>query len=185
MVSIDEIGIGVLSSSKSRRMNINKANLKIGNETFLNHICKKFESFSEITIATNDRSITANAVYDEHEGVGPMEGIYQILKSTNKKYCFICSVDMPFINQDLVYYLVEKIDNEHECYIFKDEERVHPTCGIYSKNIVPVLKDLIDNKKYCLLEIYERCKTKYIDYNLDKKMLININTNEDYEKLCN
>ena len=123
MISNNEISIGILASNKSRRMDFNKANLKIGDKTFLEHIQNVFSKYPEITIATNDRNITTDAVYDEHDGVGPMEGIYQILKNTNKKFAFICSVDMPFIKTEIVDYLCSKIDNEHDCFIYKDDKR--------------------------------------------------------------
>lgn len=189
--SNQDIGIGILASEKSRRMNVNKALLKIGDQSFIERLCQEFGMFGQIYISAQNKDTYKNLNYDiledEHIGVGPMEGIYQILFATKHKYNFICSVDMPFLKKDVLETLQYQINGAYDCYVFKDEFRAHPTCAVYSKNLISLIKNLIDDQKYCLLEIFDNSKTKYIDYNtcgLDKKFILNINTNDDYEKLC-
>ena len=191
-ISNENIGIGILASEKSRRMNTNKAFLQIEGSSFIEHACKEFDSFGQIFISANSKDsykdLGFTVVEDEHHGVGPMEGIYQILKKSKYEYNFICSVDMPFLKHELLENLISKIDQDNDCYVYEDKKRVHPTCAIYSKSLVPLIEKLINEEKYCLLEIFDQSNTKYIQFpngQLDKKMLININTQQDYDRLCN
>lgn len=190
-INNQDIGIGILASEKSRRMNVNKALLKIGDQSFIERLCQEFANFGQIYISAQNKEtykdLNYEVIEDAHSGVGPMEGIYQILKATKHEYNFICSVDMPFLKKEVLENLQEQIEGNYDCYVFKDEFRAHPTCAVYSKNLDLLIENLIKNEKYCLLEIFDNSKTKYIDYNtcgLDKKFILNINTNEDYEKLC-
>lgn len=190
-ISKQNIGIGILASEKSRRMNTNKAFLKIEGVSFIEKICKELEDFGKIYISAGNKDPYKDLGYavveDEHNGVGPMEGIYQILKESKYEYNFICSVDMPHLKSELPEYLISQIDEDNDCYVFEDDKRAHPTCAIYSKNLVLLIEKLINEKKYCLLEIFDNSKTKYIPYPeeiLDKKTLVNINTKQDYDNLC-
>lgn len=187
----DNLGIGILASAKSRRLDQNKAFLKFGQHTFLDRAINNFDKFKNIYISTNSdgklmKNYT-NVLYDKHQDVGPMEGIYQILSHSVCEYNFIFGVDMPFINKQAPNALFDFIDNKHDCYVFSDGEKLHPTCTIYSKSTEQLLKDLIDKKKYCLLAIFDNSNTKIIDFNnlkIDKKLLTNINTIDDYNKYC-
>lgn len=189
-IYIANLGVGILASEKSRRMQANKALLKFGNKTFLEHLCDELRTVGDIIIAAGQvgsyKDMPYKIVYDAHHGVGPMEGIYQILKHSKHKYNFVCSVDMPYFKKELAFYLSKFVDGKHASYIFRDEKRVHPTCAIYSTELTPLLEQLIDDKQYCLLEIYKNSKTKYVDFpydKFDKEIITNINTLEDYNKL--
>lgn len=187
----ESLAVAILTSEKSRRMNTNKAFLKIGNQTFLSNLCNQLKNFKNIYISAQNKDFYSDyghkVIFDEHFNVGPMEGIYQIIKNSSCYYNFVCSVDMPFLKEELVVYLASQISKEYDCFVFTDEYRVHPTCAIYTKTLLPLIEGLISEKKYCLLEIFDKSKTKYIDFpndKLNKKMITNINTKKDYNKFC-
>lgn len=187
----DKVSVGILANEKSRRMKGNKALLKLGNETFIEHLLNEFSQFSDIIISASIQgsytNLSKNVVYDNVLGAGPMEGILQILKASKNKYSFVCSVDMPFLDKSLLDYLWTFVDGNYDCYVFKDDKRCHPTLAIYSKDLIEVISNLITEKKYCLLEIYERSRAKFIEFpkeNFDQKIISNINTMEDYNNLC-
>lgn len=187
----NEVSVGILAAEKSRRMNVNKALLKLGDKTFIEHLFNEFSQFDDVIISArvpgSYLNISKNVVYDSVLGVGPMEGILQILKSSKNKYSFVCSVDMPFLGKSLLEYLWTFVDGNFDCYVFKDDKRCHPTLAIYSKDLIDEISNLIKEKKFCLLEIYERSRVKYVEFpteNFDKKIISNINTMEDYNNLC-
>lgn len=125
-------------------------------------------------------------VTDEHKEIGPIEGIYQSIKNTDCDYVFVCAVDMPFVTKELVQYMEEFISSDYDCYCIKDDNRVHPLCAIYSKEILPIVEALIEEGNYKLLELLNRSRTKYISLEFscfDKRVVKNINTKEEYAKL--
>lgn len=86
-----------------------------------------------------------------------MEGIRQVLIHTSCDYVFVCAGDMPFITGDLVRYMAEFISSDYDCYCMVDEDHIHPLCAIYSKKILPVIEELIEQGQYRLMQILRRC----------------------------
>lgn len=185
-----KLTVGILANEHSRRTSQNKALFKIGNQTFIEKLCDEFCVFDELLISATSKSSYANLPYtvvqDEHNEIGPIEGIRQILQNAKNEYVFICAADMPFLSKEIAMYLSAYISSDFDCYLFKDEDCVHTMCGIYSKRMLDVIDELVKQKKYCLLEIYDRIRTKYINYDntkFNRKLLRNVNTKADYQKL--
>ena len=181
------LSIGILAAGKSTRMGRNKAFLNIYNETFLQRLSSEFKEFEDLLISVDKKSKYGDyldkLIEDEHINIGPMEGIYQVLAHAKNEFVFICGVDMPFLKKELVLYMVEYISSDFDCYIITDDSGIHPLCGIYSKKILSVIKELIDNKEYRLKGIFKRVRTKYVSLENSRftsKLIQNINTEIEY-----
>ena len=186
----EKIEIGILAGGKSTRMGKNKALLEWNNRSFLQTLRDELQEFSRVSISAAQKGIYEDygldVVYDEHQDIGPMEGIYQILKHAQKEYVFICAVDMPFITKDLVAYMTEYISSDYDCYCMMDEEHMHPLCAIYSKRMLPLIEELIQSRQYRLMKLLNQVRTKYIRLEtscFEKKVVRNINTKEEYRSL--
>ena len=185
-----KLSVAILAGGKSSRMGTNKALLTINNNTFLDTIAGEMHSFEEVLICVDEKAKYDEKKYrlveDVHKGIGPIEGIYEALMHAENEYVFVCATDMPFIKKELVNYISEFISSDYDCYVLREGNKVHPLCAIYSKRILPVLKALIENEKYKLINIFERTRTKYIDIELscfDRKLIKNINTKEEYREI--
>jgi molybdopterin-guanine dinucleotide biosynthesis protein len=185
-----KISTGILAGGKSSRMGTNKALLQYNNRRFIDRIINELGGFSETLISVAKKGeyeeLGLPVCCDEHCDIGPIEGIYQILKHASEEYVFICAVDMPFINGNLVRYMAEFISSDYDCYVIMDDDRVHPLCAIYSKKILPVVEEQIAKGQYRLVNILSRVRTKYIELKytcFDKKVVRNINTKEEYKSL--
>lgn len=184
------LGAGILAGGKSTRMGRNKALLELNDRRFIDRIAGELSCFCKPIISAADRGIYEElglpVVYDERRDIGPMEGIYQILKNTSREYVFICGADMPFLKKELVFYMAEFISSDYDCICLADGEHLHPLCAIYSKKVLPVIEELIAGGQYRLLEILRRVRTKYISLEytcFDKKVVRNINTRQEYKRL--
>ena len=185
------LSTGILAGGKSTRMGQNKALMTINEKRFIDRIADELGSFSEVLISAaqkgdyEDTGLTV--VYDEHKEIGPMEGIYQILRAAKEDYVFICAADMPFVTKELVSYMVEFISSDYDCYVMMDEQHIHPLCAIYSKKILDVIeKQIAQGSSYRLMNILNQVRTKYIKLEFtcfDKKVVKNINTRQEYQKL--
>lgn len=130
------------------------------------------------------KELSCKKVEDSIKDIGPIEGIRQILKESKNKYNFICAADMPFLKKDIVEYISTFISSDFDCYIICDGERKHPLCAVYSKDILPIIDEMIEDKNYKLLQLVSRVRTKYINLkytNFDKKVIQNINTYSEYK----
>ena len=185
------LGTAVLAGGKSSRMGQNKVLMEYQNRRFLDRICEELRGFDEkpcisAAIPGEYEDLGLPVVCDEHREIGPMEGIRQVLIHTSCDYVFVCAGDMPFITGDLVRYMAEFISSDYDCYCMVDEDHIHPLCAIYSKKILPVIEELIEQGQYRLMQILRRVRTKYIRLEsscFDKKQLRNINTGEEFESL--
>lgn len=184
------ISTGILAGGKSSRMGTNKALLQLNNRRFIDRIADELSGFSETLISAAKKGeyedMGLPVVYDEHRDIGPIEGIYQIVKHASEEYVFICGADMPFLKWELVAYMAEFISSDYDCFVLTDEKHVHPLCAIYSKAVLPVIEELIRGEKYRLMNILKQVRTKYIrlEYTcFDRKLVRNINTKDEYRKM--
>lgn len=185
-----KLSTGILAGGKSSRMGQNKALLQFNNRRFIDRIAEELSGFSETLISAAAKGdyedLGLPVVYDEHPDIGPIEGIYQILRHASEEYVFICAADMPFIKKELVYYMAEFLSSDYDCFCLMDEEHVHPLCAIYSRKTLDVIEELIAKGEYRLIGILNSVRTKYIrlEYTcFDKRVVKNINTKAEYRKL--
>lgn len=184
------LGAGVLAGGKSTRMGQNKALLQLNDRRFIDCITNELSTFEEVLISAAVKGtyeeLGFKVVYDEHADIGPIEGIYQILKEAKEEYVFICAADMPFIKKELVSYMAEFISSDYDCFCLMDEDHIHPLCAIYSKRMLGIIEELIAKGQYRLMNILNGVRTKYIKLEMtcfDKKIVKNINTRDEYKRL--
>lgn len=184
------LSVGVLAGGKSTRMGQDKALLQIESRRFIERICEELGGFSQVLISAAEKGkyedLGREVVYDEHLGIGPLEGIYQVLSTAKEEYVFICAADMPFLKKELVAYMAEFISSDYDCYCLTDEEHIHPLCAIYSKAMLPVIREAIEKGNYRLLGVLRAVRTKFIKLEtscFDKKLVRNINTRQDYVRM--
>ena len=182
--------VGILAGGKSTRMGQNKALMEFQNETMITRISRQFSDCHEVLVSASQRGIYEaeglRVVYDEAAGIGPIEGIRQLVSHAGEEYIFICAADMPFVDRKIAEYLAEFISSDYDCYVVTDEEHVHPLCAIYSKRVLPVIEELIREKRYKLIEILNRVRTKYVSLkytNFDRRIVKNVNTKDEYLEL--
>lgn len=182
-----ELSVGILAGGNSTRMGKNKALMEWNRERLIDRLAGRLGVYSEVIISAADKGVYEDmglpVVYDIHSNIGPIEGIYQVLSRAKNEYVFVCAVDMPNISAQLVTYLADFICSDYDCYVVADEEHIHPLCAIYTKKILPVVKELVEQGDYRLRNILSRVRTKYIslEYSrFDRSTVKNINTYADY-----
>ena len=176
---------------QSTRMGRDKALLMLNGQTFVGRLAGELSFCDEVFISTTleyDYSeFGLKVVTDENHGIGPIEGIKQSLRHARSDYVFICAVDMPFVRREMVQYLAEFISSDYDAIVFRDGDRIHPLCGIYSRTVLPVAQEMISEGRYRLMDLLSRVRTKYADIDTGRfgsKSLLNINTPEDYLDVC-
>lgn len=187
-----EISALVLVGGKSRRMNgNNKAFLKFENKSFIEKITDQLIEFHNIYISVDDKEKYKNLNFvlleDICKDIGPMGGIYSALKAIDEKYIFVTACDMPKITKEFAQFICNFITEDIQCVVTQDEEgRIYPLAGVYSKDIIYIIEEMIKQKDYKLLNLIKRAKSKIIslsDTKFNKYILDNINNLEEYNKL--
>ncbi len=124
---------------------------------------------------------------DEYRGIGPIEGIRQSLYFAREEALFVCAVDMPFVRREMALYLADHVLAEHDACVFCDMGRIHPTCGIYRRSVLPVIEEMISAKRYGLMELLSQVDVGYTQIasgGFPSEAIANINTQEEYTEHC-
>ena len=185
---------------KNSRMNGNvKGLLKIKNSTFLEKIQETLNDFSSIYLSINDKfsknqkqefeKMGFKLIEDIYKEIGPLGGIYSSLLNCKEEYLFITACDMPFITKNSIEVLCNKVDKNTDGVVFYDKNnKLYPLGAIYSKNVLPIIEEMIEKKYYKLSYLIE--KSNFVKINIEKtdiplKVLSNINTLQEYDLFIN
>ena len=195
-----DIGALILMGGKNSRMNGNvKGLLKIKNSTFLEKIQETLNDFSSIYLSINDKfskeqkqnfeNMGFKILEDIYKVSGPLGGIYSSLLNCKEEYLFITACDMPFITKNSIEVLCNKVDKNTDGVVFYDKNnKLYPLGAIYSKNVLPIIEEMIEKKYYKLSYLIE--KSNFVKINIEKtdiplKVLSNINTLQEYDLFIN
>ena len=195
-----DIGALILMGGKNSRMNGNvKGLLKIKNSTFLEKIQETLNDFSSIYLSINDKfskeqkqnfeNMGFKIIEDIYKEIGPLGGIYSSLLNCKEEYLFITACDMPFITKNSIEVLCNKVDKNVDGVVFYDKNnKLYPLGAIYSKNVLPIIEEMIEKKYYKLSYLIE--KSNFVKINIEKtdiplKVLSNINTLQEYDLFIN
>jgi len=134
----------ILAGGKSSRFGRDKAFVKIEGIPIIKRQIKILAMiFKKIIIVTNSprkyRLKGVKIIQDIIPDKGPLGGLYSGLRASDSIYNFVVACDMPFLNERLVKYMIKNIKN-FDVFIPKIDNKLHPLCGIYSKNCIPVIE---------------------------------------------
>lgn len=182
----------ILAGGKSQRMGFNKAFLKYGDKTFIEHqIARLSKIFDEIILSANDTSVYAHLnlpiVSDVIPGKGPLSGICAGLVRSTSPHAFVIACDMPFIQEKVILYLKEQIDN-YDVVVPQTSRGLEPLHAFYSKNCIQPIYHCLNEGRLRIIDFFREVKVRVVDehefkgLDISTQSLINLNTPEEYEK---
>ena len=93
---------------------------------------------------------------------------------------------MPFLNGPLLRYMIEAADG-FDFVLPRVKKWFEPLHAVYSRNCVPAIKNVLDQGKNMIIEIFDYVKVRYIEeeeidrFDPGHLSFFNINTKEDLE----
>lgn len=141
------------------------------------------EQFTSI----NGLSLNGTVVLDLYPGKGSLGGIYTGLALANSHYGLVVACDMPFLNRDLLGYLIDLAPN-FDVVVPRVDGWFEPLHAVYSKNCLCPIEGLLRDGSPRILRLFDLVKTKYVEKDeiakFDPQLLsfFNINTAKDLKK---
>jgi len=180
----------VLAGGKSNRMGTDKALLLVQEETLLIRIKNLIDPFCktvEISGYNSDYSdFNIKMIPDLYPGIGPVSGLISSLKHSSTEWNLLVSVDTPFINKELIQSLITQI-GDYDCIIPEHDGGVEPLIGLYNRQILPQLEEVINQGDYKLMRLVAKLNTRYLDcrplIQKHPRLFFNINRPEDYNSI--
>lgn len=180
----------ILAGGKSSRMNLPKCLISLQKERIIDILVSKLSDFEEIFIVTNFPELYFYTgiplLGDIYPFKGPMAGIHVALK--NSKYdVFAFACDMPLIKREIIYTLAEEhVHAKRLATVPSFKGEIYPLPGIYSKKIFNEMEKLLRDDRLSLKKLIDdagACVVEVANFDEEGLSFININTEEDLEKL--
>jgi molybdopterin-guanine dinucleotide biosynthesis protein A len=126
-------------------------------------------------------------IVDIYPGKGALGGIYTGLISTDSFYSLVVGCDMPFLNRELLCYLIELAPG-FDVVVPRIDDMLEPLHAVYSRDCLAPIQELIGNDRLGIVQLFESVNTRYVDRDeiakFDPQCLsfFNINTLDDLKK---
>ena len=144
--------------------------------------------FERIIIVSNNieyEKLGVKVINDEIKGIGPAGGIHAALNDANTQKIFIMSCDMPFVTTGSISYMIENSTGS-QITIPVYRGKIQPLFGVYSKNCLPLWKQLIEQGITKLQEMVTHFDLSKINVDQEKifneVVFMNVNDKNDLTK---
>ncbi len=163
----------------------NKALLQIGGRSIVERVVEVLRQIFEhnliVTNSPEDFEFLGLPMFgDIVLGRGSLGGLYTGLKVCGRDYGFLVACDMPFLNKDVIAYMLARAD-DHDVIIPRISEGLEPLHGIYSRKCLPYIEELFAREDLKIRDIFDKVKTLEISEHelkrLDSKLLFLLNVN--------
>ena len=185
----------ILAGGKSRRMNFNDKSLqKINKYSLIDRvIVRAKKQVDYLLINSNSDHIKNNyneyiVIKDTIKGnLGPLAGVLSGLEWIEKKdseinWLITFPVDSPFFPTDLVDIFLSHV-NEEQIIVAESNSRIHPVFAMWNKNLIPYLKETLNNRILKIDEFTKNFKMKVVKFPfIDYDPFFNINNQDDLIK---
>ncbi len=192
----------ILAGGDSSRMGRNKALIKLGESTMLDHVIRKARRVvNEVIVVVKSledrleyiRSIREDVpiVQDSIQKNSPLVGIVTGLQNLSASYVSIHPCDTPLIEPDLVSFLFSSADGHDAIIPISPDRIIQPLNAVYaSENALRASIDALDaGELRCKNMIGRLDDVAYISSDRLKSLdpefrtFLNINTSEDFRRL--
>ncbi len=185
----------VLAGGKSLRLGRSKCLETINNKSLIERVIQRLRSVSNrILIVTSQEQLDlpttceAEVVVDFYPGRGPLGGIYTGLLASDSPHTLAVACDMPFLNIELLRYMIELAPGFDAVVPKLGEGKVEPLHAIYSKNCLDNMKTQLEHNQLEISRFLNTVRVRYIELaecqRVDPQLLtfFNINSQLDLDR---
>lgn len=186
MVQSEVISGFVLAGGKSRRMGTDKALIQLEEESLLQRMLNLLKPYCDQVFISSGKKVYNEfqqiQIQDIYAGCGPISGLHACLKHSVNNWNLVVGVDIPFVNDEILRLLISA-RGEYDCIIPRHGSKIEPLIGLYHRNSVDVLEEMIHQGDYKLMDALSKLNVCYLDCTalLDQypKLFLNLNTPDD------
>lgn len=199
-------GAIIVCGGKSSRMGTSKALLPFGPEVLLRRIARIVRTATAgpiAVVAAREHSLPplpsdVAVVYDEHEALGPLEGLRVGLAALRDRrrdvlpceIAFAVSCDVPLMRPELIQFIVDRLTPDFDAAAPRSGGYLHPLAAAYRiDTVLPQVERLVAARKLRATGLLDNVRTRVIDEpelrTIDPELesLRNMNTPDDYAAL--
>ena len=184
----------VLAGGASVRLGADKAFLVVDGRPLVARIVDILAVLSDdLIVVTNmpDRyaalDLPARVVPDERPGEGSLMGIYSGLLTARYAHALIVGCDMPFLNADLLRYLL-RLAPGYDVVIPRVGDLLEPLHAVYSRDCLPLIAPLLHAGRRQIVAFFSQARVRYVDepeidpFDPHHLSFLNVNTPADWAR---
>lgn len=178
----------ILAGGKSSRMGSDKAFLMLDGQTLLERGLELARSVTDnVRIVGSAEKFAAFApvVEDVFRECGPLGGIHAGLKTSSAELNLMLAVDLPFVTQELLRYLVTRARESAAVAIVPRTEGWQPLCAVYRREFAEVAESALREGRYKIATLFDLVLTEAVEHaelevaGFSAEMFRNLNTPEE------
>lgn len=188
-----EITIAILAGGHSERMGTDKSFVMLRGQPLIQHVIDRVAALALPTILiANDRAryqgFGLPVFSDVLENKGSLGGIYTALSASQTEAVLCVACDMPFLNADLLRYLISLLQDV-DAVVPQVDDRPQGLHTIYHRACLPTMRQALERHQLKVGGYLWQMRVRYVAesdlrrYDPDLKSLTNINTREDLERV--
>ncbi len=188
----------VLAGGKNLRLGRRKALEVIGGKTMIERVVQRLKLVSTRTlIVTSQEQLdfqvgnAAEVLVDLYPSKGPLGGIYTGLLASRSSCNIIVACDMPFLNIELLRYMIELSTGFDAVIPRLEEGKLEPLQAIYSKSCLDNMRTQLEHDRLGVHRFLRTIKVRYVEraecQRFDPQLLsfFNINYQSDLDRAIN
>ena len=185
----------VLAGGKNLRLGRSKVLETIGGKSLIEHVVERLSPLtSQMLIVTSGEQFDlpaackAEILVDLYPGKGPLGGIYTGLTASQSSHSVVVACDMPFLNTELLRYMIEQSRDFDAVVPRLGEGMVEPLHAIYSKSCQGNMKTRLERNQLGVHSFLNTVRVRYVEraecQRLDPQLLsfFNINYQSDLDR---
>jgi molybdopterin-guanine dinucleotide biosynthesis protein A len=176
-------------------MGRDKLLLEVGGVPLLRRVCDALSDRCAEIVVVGGSGGTAQLegvrrVPDERPGTqGPLAGMEAGFAAARNRLVFVAAGDMPFLPEDLVAYLLERLESHGvSAVVPRHRSKTHPLCAAYDREILPHVRSALDEGVRAVHEFLERIRPvecveeELLRFGDPDLFLVNVNSPEDLDR---
>jgi len=185
----------VLAGGKNLRLGRNKTLETICGKTLIERVIERLRLITSriLVVTSQEQPVFAftgeiEVLADIYPGKGPIGGIYTGLLASPSLYSVVVACDMPFLNTELLSYMIELSPGFDAVVPRLEEGMLEPLCAVYSRSCLGVMKAELEHNHLQIRQSLSRLRVRYIEraelQEIDPQFLsfFNINRQSDIDK---
>jgi molybdopterin-guanine dinucleotide biosynthesis protein A len=186
----------IIAGGASRRLGRNKALQRVGGRTVIERVIDGLVPLTSellVVVAHLEQAeplplpSRVRVTTDRYPGRGALGGIFTGLEASAEPWSLVVASDMPFLNPDLLRYLIGQIADV-DAVVPRLKGQPEPLHALYSKACLGSIRQRLEAGDLKVASLFETVSVRYVDEaaidRIDPRHLsfFNVNTRADLEK---
>ncbi len=170
-IFIKNIAGVIIMGGKNTRMNgQKKAFLEYKGKAFYEHILEALYQTDTVFLSVEEyapyRDIGLSMIVDEIKDIGPISGLYSLMKNLDYDAYVVLPSDTPKVSKELVDSMIDLYKKHNKTVVSVDKGKFNPLIAVYKSDCLVFVKQMIENKNYRLRDLFKN--VDYVEFDVDK-----------------